>query len=161
MPHTPGRQRRGAAIPLVTIGLLVTASGLLSACSTEIETPDSNDPACATSLANLPPKVLDQDRREVPKAEPSVDAAWGDPAITLACGFGSVAPTTDDCLTVNGSDWVFVEKDGEFTFRSFGTAPSIEVVVPASYGRTNAAGALVDLVAVAKALPKNGRRCVG
>jgi hypothetical protein len=35
----------------------------------------------------------------------------------------------------------------------------VDVSVPASYGRSSAAGALVDLEPVARALPTNGRTC--
>lgn len=70
-------------------------------------------------------------------------------------------PTTDPCLTVDGVDWVIQDQNGPFVFTTFGRSPAVQVRVPTSYGSQNASGALVDLRAVAAALPRTARACIG
>jgi hypothetical protein len=84
--------------------------------------------------------------------------AWGDPHIVMRCGLEPLGPTTAQCLTVNGHDWVLADPDADpVVFTTFGTDPAVDVAVPRSYQQPS--GALVDLAPVAAALPENGRSC--
>ena len=146
--------------PIGGLGLVL----LMNGCSEPPERWADPVPACAPALAELPQTVLGRRRLDrPPNAGRPVDAGWGDPVITVACGLDPVEPTTAPCLTVDGVDWIFLEPQdgGDLSFRSYGTSLAVEVVVPQSYGRANATGALVDLAGAARALPKNGRRCEG
>jgi hypothetical protein len=86
--------------------------------------------------------------------------AWGDPEIVLRCGLPGLQPTTSTCLDVDGQGWVVGAPDADpVVFTLYGHDPTVEVSVPAAYGRSSASGALVDLRPVAAALPSNGRTC--
>ena len=109
-------------------------------------------------LAGLPDTVLGHGRTPLDIAGA---AAWGEPAITLRCGLPEPAPSSDRCLTVADVDWVVDDAGDPIVFVSYGRSPAAEIRVPTSYGRDSAAAALVDLAAVAKALPQTTHRCVG
>jgi hypothetical protein len=121
---------------------------------------DNPIPGCAPVIEALPDRVLGEDRTRPRSGGEPIDAQWGSPSITFACGHSAMAPTTDRCLVVDGVDWVFTEA-GDLRFTTYGTDPAAELVVPLDYGRENAAGALVDLAEAVRKLPKNGRTCVG
>jgi hypothetical protein len=148
------RRRPGAALGGLVFVLLS------SGCSQHVQEADNPIPACAPVIEALPDTVLGEDRTDVRSGGEPIDAQWGSPSITFACGHPAVAPTTDRCLTVDGVDWVFTES-GELRFTTYGTDPAAELDVPPDYGRENATGALVDLAEAVRRLPKNGRTCVG
>jgi Protein of unknown function (DUF3515) len=131
---------------------------MLTACSRGPQpAPDAGDPACARALAAAPPTVLDERRTPL---DVRGALAWGDPQIVLRCGLPALGPTTAQCLEVNGVDWVMADPDADpVVFTLFGRNPAVDVSVPASYGRSSASAALVDVAAVAQALPTNGRTC--
>jgi len=117
--------------------------------------PRADEPACTTALAAAPARVLDRGRDEL---DVRGALAWGEPQIVLRCGLPTLGPTTAQCLTVDGRDWVVADQDADpVVFTSFGTNPAVEVSVPRSY--TQPTGALVDLAPVAAALPASDRRC--
>jgi hypothetical protein len=109
-------------------------------------------------LARLPATVLSKTRTPL---EVRGAASWGQPAIVLRCGLAALGPTTDQCLTVDGVDWVIGPSTDPLVATTYGRAPAAELSVPASYGRENLSAALVDLAAVAGALPRDGHACVG
>lgn len=117
--------------------------------------PSADHPACASP--EWPTSVSGHDRVITSPELPSV-AAWGDPAIIARCGLPALSPTTLECLTVNGVDWVLRPLSDGSAATTYGTDPAIEVLVPAAYG---AAGMhLPVFTPVAEQLPHNGRRCV-
>jgi hypothetical protein len=126
-----------------------------------VEDSDNPIPACAPVLDALPDTVLDADRTGLRSGGEPIDAQWGSPSITLACGHAALGPTTERCLTVDGVDWVFTEAGVDLRFTTYGTDPAVELNVPVDYGRQNATGALVDLAPAVRKLPRNGRACVG
>jgi hypothetical protein len=78
----------------------------------------------------------------------------------LRCGLPALGPTTAQCLEVNGVDWVIADPDADpVVFTLFGRSPAVDLAVPAAYGRSAASAALVDVAAIARALPPNGRTC--
>ncbi|MEV0456884.1 DUF3515 domain-containing protein [Catellatospora methionotrophica] len=60
---------------------------------------------CRALLSQLPDQVRDLPRREV-TAGHEQNAAYGDPALTLACGVPAASyPPTDDVITLDGVCW--------------------------------------------------------
>jgi hypothetical protein len=120
--------------------------------------PSATVPACATALAAAPATVLGADRTPLDVAG---TLSYGSPAVVVRCGVPALTPTSRDCLTVDGVDWVLTRDGDPLVFATYGRDPAVEVRVPAAAGRENAAAALVDVAAVARSLPANGRSCVG
>ena len=149
------------AVGALTIGVL---AGTLAGCSPGSgdpglrAAPGASVPACVTALVAVPATVLGHQRTPL---QVGGAAAWGEPAITLRCGLAEPAPSTDRCLTVADVDWVIDDAHDPIVFVSYGRSPAVEVRVPTSYGRDSAAAALVDVAAVAKALPHTSHRCIG
>ncbi len=84
-------------------------------------------------------------------------AAWGDPAIIATCGWPALGPTEQECLAVDGVDWVAEPLSDGVRFTTFGRTPALEVLVPDAYKPEPLL--LPAFRAVAEALPGNGRRC--
>ena len=84
-------------------------------------------------------------------------AAWGDPAVVARCGLDPLGPTTDDCVSVDGVDWVVRTLSDGSAATTYGRDPAIEVLAPAAYGPVPLL--LPAFSAAAGALPTNGRRC--
>jgi hypothetical protein len=138
---------------------LAVAAVAAAACSAPrvAPAPRASDPACGKALAAAPRELLGQDRSDVQGAGA---LAWGDPLIVLRCGYAGVGATADACVEVNGVDWVVADPGADpVVFAAFGRDPTVQLAVPASYGRSNASAALVDLAPVARALPSNGHTC--
>jgi hypothetical protein len=135
---------------------LAAVALLLAACSSApSQAPRAADPACTKALRAAPATVLGTGRAPLGV---SGALAWGDPHIVMRCGLEPLGPTTAQCLTVNGHDWVLADPDADpVVFTTFGTDPAVDVAVPRSYQQPS--GALVDLAPVAAALPENGRSC--
>ncbi len=147
--------------PHLTLAALAASGALalaLPACSRGPQpAARADDPACGRALAAAPADVLAEPR--TPLAVRGA-LAWGDPRIVLRCGLAALTPTTRQCEEVNGVDWVITDPDADpVVFTAYGRDPTVELSVPASYGRSSLSGALVDVAAVARALPPNGRTC--
>jgi hypothetical protein len=84
-------------------------------------------------------------------------AAWGDPAVIARCGLDPLGPTTDDCVTVDGVDWVVRSLSDGSAATTYGRDPAIEVLAPSAYGAVPLL--LPAFSTVARALPVNGRHC--
>lgn len=116
---------------------------------------DGDSPVCAK--AAWPPRIDDLSRVDTRPQSPAV-AAWGSPPIIARCGLPPLTPTTDDCVTVSGVDWVIRPLSDGSSATTYGRDPAIEVLAPTDYG---AVTMLLPLFAdVAKALPTTGRHCV-
>jgi Protein of unknown function (DUF3515) len=141
-----------AGIAGLTAGCAATQSAGISAA------PRAADPACATALAAAPATVLGRPRSPLPVRG---TVAWGEPAIVVRCGLPEQPPTTRQCLTVDGIDWIIDDSGDPIVFTAYGRSPAAEVRVPLSYGSQSAPSALVGLAPVAAALPKTGHACIG
>jgi hypothetical protein len=106
--------------------------------------------------AGLPKTLLKQDRRDTDPSSPAL-AAWGDPAIVLRCGVPPPGPTTDQCTTVNGVDWVARSIAGGYEFTTYGRTPAVQVLVPDHYAPETFA--LTGLSAAVSVLPQGEHRC--
>ncbi len=88
---------------------------------------------CRALLARLPGAIRDRAQRPV-TAGGEQNAAYGDPAITLACGttVPSFAPT-DTVYPLDGVCWFPVRLDGATAWTTLDREVPITVTVPASY----------------------------
>jgi hypothetical protein len=89
---------------------------------------------CRALLAGLPGALRDRPRRPV-TAGPEQNAAYGDPAITLACGAGappSIEPTAD-VYPLSGVCWYAAPGPDATTWSTLDREVSITVTVPNSY----------------------------
>jgi hypothetical protein len=130
---------------------------VLSACSRAPEValaPQAAAPACAA--VRWPSDVSGHAKVATQPEGPSV-AAWGDPAIIARCGLDPLAPTTRDCVTVDGVDWVVRPLSDGSAATTYGRDPAIEVLAPGAYGAVPLL--LPAFTAVARSLPENGRHC--
>jgi hypothetical protein len=138
---------------------LGAAAVLLSGCSSavEVSVPAAGDgEACRAAVAHWPATVSGMDRRDTDPASPAV-AAWGDPALIARCGVPALAPTTTECVEVDGVGWIPEPLSDGTRFTSFGTDPAVEVLVPRAYAPE---GLLLPAFGpVAAALPHNGLEC--
>ena len=112
----------------LSAAVLTLAAGL-SACTpvADVEAaPDAANPACAAVMVALPSELADQQQRETDSQSSS---AWGDPSrIILRCGVPVPPPSTEQCATVNGIDWVLQENETTWTATTYGREPAIEVI---------------------------------
>jgi hypothetical protein len=92
---------------------------------------------CQQLVASLPGHLLDQGRRDLTADQGSeqVAAVWGDPVITLRCGWQVSDIDTWDptVLTVNGVAWHWRELTGGYEFYWTDGRISVDVSVPAAY----------------------------
>ncbi|MGF1662797.1 MAG: DUF3515 family protein [Kineosporiaceae bacterium] len=142
MAHRTGRlyggTARGAGAPVGSLpGAFgaVLLTGLLTGCAGTVQVEPAGEgasTACRDVVDRLPGSLSDQPRRG---AEGAGVAAWGDPAIVLRCGTEPLGPTTRECVTVDGMDWVVLAQgeDGAAVFATYGRVPGVEVEVPGAY----------------------------
>lgn len=143
------------------------------------------DPACASIVLALP-SDLDGLARRTTSAQAT--AAWGGSAdpVVLRCGVTPPGPTTDQCVTVTGTDGVSVdwvvtevpetgagsESDSSsevasaspspgtsaWVFTTYGRSPAVEVTVPASVAATRSTS-FIDLLGPAMTAVEATRNC--
>lgn len=123
--HPSGRPRRRRAAGLAVGGVLA-----LTACSgptVSVEAaPDAADPACAPAMVALPDEIGGNERRET---DSQATAAWGEPsAVVLRCGVEVPGPTTDQCVSVDGVDWVVRDESDHWRITAYGRTPAVEAV---------------------------------
>jgi hypothetical protein len=100
----------------------------------------------------LPQFVADAPKRETTS---QATAAWGDPAkVILRCGVPVPAPTTDQCVSVNGVDWVLrQQKDSStWTATTYGRKPATELVFDPD--KVAESSVLADLADAAAKIPQ-------
>jgi len=130
---------------------------LAAACSVSVavdppEPPPEVARACASMAEGLPSLLLDQRRIDTDPESP-LTAAWGSPAITLACGVPSPAGLgpTSQLVTVEGIDWFAEQLTAGYRFTSVGLLAYVRVDVPDAYSPE--ADPLVELAPALAALP--------
>jgi len=150
------RRPRRALSLAVALGIAVTATGCSRAVKVvPLDGADEN-PVCAQVAALWPDTVGGQPSR-ITAADSNTVAAWGDPAIIARCGATPPGPTTDQCLDIEGVDWISVPIDDGVRFTTYGRDPAIQVLVPQEY----ATEALVmpAFTAAADAVPQTLGSC--
>jgi hypothetical protein len=117
---------------------------------------DADDPACAAMADRLPTRLLGQQQTATSQASPAV-ATWGRPAIIWRCGVEPPGPTTQDCLTVDGIDWIVQPLDDGTGFVTYGRVPAVQVLVPKAYAPETFA--LPALAPAVSEVPQDEHRC--
>ena len=148
--------RRRPSAGLVAIQVV----GLLAACSSSIEvvTPvGSGSSACRSAAAHWPKTVGGQPVRLTSSSSDAV-RAWGDPPIIARCGLAAIGPTTDQCVSVSGIDWVAHPLTDGVRFTTYGRSPAIEILVPSAYQPEPLL--LPAFGAAASAIPQGDRHCL-
>ena len=118
--------------------------------------PGADDDACAAAGARWPAEVAGEAARPTAPEHRAV-RAWGNPAVIARCGVPPLGPTTEQCISVDGIDWVASRLDDGVRLTTFGTTPAIELLVPQDYAP--APLLLPGFAEAAGELPPNGRRC--
>ena len=159
----PRRRPVLAGLTVAGLTMAVLAVAVLAGCGgpgrpTPTSAPQATSAGCQQALAVLPATVLGRARTPLDVAGA---ASWGEPGIVLRCGLAEQPPTGKPCLTVDGVDWVVDDTGDPIVFTAYGRAPTVDLRVPVSYHREDAPGALVDVAAVARALPSTGHACIG
>lgn len=115
-------------------------------------------PECAEVTVRLPETVDDLPSRYT---NAQATGAWGDPAaVLLRCGVPTPPPTTDQCLSLDGIDWIEDESDAPtYRYTTYGRTPAVEVVIDSTTG-VSGLNTLVDLNEAVSYLPQTGK-CVG
>ncbi|WBB70476.1 DUF3515 family protein [Micromonospora sp. WMMD812] len=90
---------------------------------------------CRALLSQLPPTVGDLNQRPV-TAGPEQNAAYGDPALTLACGGAEpTVPATGDVWMVNKVCWYAAEQADATVLTTVDRETAVAVRVPREYGQ--------------------------
>ena len=158
-PSSASAGRRALVVALVVIvtaglglAVLLTRTGPV-----DVALPPMADaPACQTVGRLWPTEIAGRDARDTDPASTAANA-WGDPPVIARCGLPALGPTTDQCISIDGIDWVAQDLSDGTRMTTFGTDPAIEVLVPGAYGE--AGMHLPVFTAAAKALPTNGLHC--
>ena len=81
--------------------------------------------------------------------------AWGDPVtVILACGVTVPGPSTLECQTVEGVDWLIDDSEApRYRFTTYGRAPAVEVYLDYDPERTSSADILRALAPAVSQLP--------
>ncbi|MBM0278864.1 DUF3515 family protein [Micromonospora sp. STR1s_6] len=88
---------------------------------------------CRALLSQLPESIRDRAQRPV-TAGPEQNAAYGDPALTVACGGTEPNfPSTDEVWTVNRVCWHLAEQADAAVLTTVDRETSITVRVPRAY----------------------------
>lgn len=141
-------------------GLLLLAA-VLSGCSapTVHLTPaeHANDPSCADVSVRLPDALGDVPRRWT---DAQATAAWGDDSeVVFTCGLEPPGPTTLQCVTIGGVDWIVDdERFPRLVMTTYGRSPAARVSVDTEALSSN--DVLQALSSSAQQLPQTGGACV-
>ena len=116
----------------VTGCLVVTGVLVVTGCSSTVAlkpAPDANNPLCAEVMVRLPDGIGDQDRRWT---DAQATAAWGDPdySVLMSCGVPVPGPSTLQCVTLGGVDWLVNAEDTPWLrVTSYGRDPAVELYI--------------------------------
>ncbi len=138
----------------------MSASLALAGCGAHgisVTLPDeAGSPACQSLTGLWPSTVGGFPARTVEPDSPAA-RAWGDPAIIAICGYPPPPPSTLECLSVNGVDWVVQPRSNGVQFTTYGRSPALDVLVPSAYAPEPLL--LPAFSTVGAALPTTGRAC--
>ena len=141
---------------LFAIGLLAAALAATGCTPTVHLEPaeGANDPACAEVSVRLPSGSIADHERVWTDAQAT--AAWGDPsAILFTCGLEPPAPSTLQCVSIGGVDWIVDETDFPYLrMTTYGRTPAAQVYVDTESVSSN--DVLSAVSNAANMLPKDG-----
>ena len=129
MSHTT---RRWFQLALAAVAVLA-----LSACSggtvAMTPAPDARAVGCADVSVRLPDVLGEGTSTQLQQRPTNAQAtgAWGNPAaVLLWCGVQAPGPTTQECVEVNGVDWIIDDSNApKYRFTTFGREPTVTVVL--------------------------------
>ena len=128
---------------------VAAAIGGLSGCSGTVSlmpAADANNPLCAAVSVRLPDAVDGFARR------------WTDAQATAACGVQPPGPTTLDCQTVDGVDWIVDDSEApNYRFTTYGRTPAVEVYLDYDPERTSSADILRSIAPAVSQLPVDAK----
>lgn len=92
---------------------------------------DANDPLCAEVTARLPDAIGELERRWT---DAQATGAWGDPTgVILSCGVTPPGPTTLQCVTFGGVDWIVDASELPMQrITTYGRTPATQLYVDTS-----------------------------
>lgn len=140
--------------------IVVLSAVVLTGCASVPMQPaeDAGAVECAEVSVRLPETV-----DNLPKRYTNAQAtgAWGNPAsVLLRCGVETPGPTTDQCISLDGIDWVEDESEAPtYRYTTYGRTPAVEVIIDSSTG-VSGLNTLMDLNEAVGYLPQTGQ-CVG
>lgn len=148
------RLTRLAPVAIVPLLLL-----LLSACAPTVAlkpAADATNPKCAEVIVRLPKSVADQ---EIRQTDAQATSAWGDPAaVILRCGVTPPGPTSTQCATVKGIDWLVNDtKKPVYTFTTYGRTPAVQVVVDSTLTQGQGTIVLDQLSTAISSIPQSAK----
>lgn len=116
----------------------------------------ANSPDCAAVTVRLP-AVVDGQPRQWTDAQAT--GAWGSPSsVLLTCGLETPGPSTLQCETVGGVDWLIDNSEAPlYRFTSFGRTPAVEVFL--DYDVVSGRDALAAVSPAVALLPETGSVC--
>lgn len=121
--------RRAVSTALVACGVAVALVGCSPTLHLEPK-PEANDPLCAEVSVRLPDAVGDLKRTWT---DAQATAAWGDDdgaAVIFSCGQEPPAPSTMQCVSIGGIDWIVDEsREPNLLMTAYGRTPAAEVFV--------------------------------
>lgn len=143
-------------LPLVVLVCAVGLIGGLSGCSPTVHLEPAaaaNDPVCAEVIVRVPSSVGDQARVWT---DAQATAAWGTPSsVLLTCGVEPPAPTTLQCVSLGGADWIVDESESpNLRLTTYGREPAVQVYVDTT--TISADSVLESLAGAVQQLPKTG-----
>ncbi|MFT4214847.1 MAG: DUF3515 family protein [Microbacterium sp.] len=144
---------------VVSAAAIALGAATLTGCSSTVSmtaASAANDPACAEVMARLPDAVDGQARRWT---DAQATGAWGEPVtVLMTCGLDAPGPSTLECETVGGVDWLIDPADApHYRLTTFGRTPAVEVYLDADAVSSRT---VMDAIAVAaQQLPTDGREC--
>ncbi|WP_309067182.1 DUF3515 family protein [Microbacterium sp.] len=124
-------RRLAAAAPLVLMLGLAGCASTVSVPAAE----DANDPLCADVTVRLPDTLGEgASLLERRWTDGQATGAWGDPtSVILSCGVEPPGPTTLQCVTFEGVDWVVDASDLPMQrITTYGRTPATQVYVDTS-----------------------------
>ena len=144
---------------LLATALAAAATLALAGCAPAVAlepAADANNPQCAEVTVRLPDAVAELPERGT---DAQATGAWGDPAtVLLHCGVAIPGPTTQQCQSVNGVDWIIDESEApRYRVTTFGRTPAVEVYLDNDL--VSSAAVLDTLSRVVSILPTDGSAC--
>lgn len=134
--------------PLVATVLVAFAVTSLTGCVQLVPmqpAADATNPDCAEIIVRLPP-AIDEHIKRTTNAQAT--GAWGDPsAILLRCGVEVPGPSTLECFTVKGVDWLRDTSNApNYSFTTYGRDPAVEVIIDGDRASSSSLNSLANAV---------------
>ena len=146
----PALSSSPARAALVLAALAVAAAGCADGRMASVPAAENAaDPDCAPAMIAMPDEIGDLTLRPT---DSQATAAWGDPAaVVLRCGVQPPAPTTDQCVSAEGVDWVVREEGENWRITTYGRDPAVEVLF--AQDRASSDSVMVSLASAVGRIP--------